>query len=56
MAGKAKLGGSIVGVIFLALGLFKFLQGEAWVVWIILGVLFGGLGAFSSKLTGSEKP
>lgn len=37
----------LIGVIFLALGVFKFLQGENWVVWIIIGVLFGGLGAVS---------
>lgn len=35
----------LIGVIFLALGVFKFLQGDNWVVWIILGILFGGLGA-----------
>ena len=38
-----KNGVRVVGVIFLALGLFKFLTGGDWVVWIILGVLFGGL-------------
>jgi hypothetical protein len=35
----------LIGVIFLALGVFKFFQGDGWVVWIILGILFGGLGA-----------
>ncbi len=39
----------LVGVIFLALGVFKLLQGENWVVWIIIGVLFGGLGAVSRR-------
>ena len=42
-------GFSLIGVIFLALGLFKLIQGDAWVVWIILGVLFGGLGAVSRR-------
>jgi hypothetical protein len=37
----------LIGVIFLALGVFKILQGDDWVVWIILGILFGGLGAVS---------
>ena len=37
----------LIGVIFLALGVFKLLEGDNWVVWIILGFLFGGLGAFS---------
>ncbi len=43
MAVTPKNGLRVVGIIFLALGLFKFLTGGAWVVWIILGVLFGGL-------------
>ena len=42
-----KKGFPLIGVIFLVLGVFKFLQGDNWVVWIIIGVLFGGLGAFS---------
>lgn len=39
----------VVGVIFLALGIFKFVQGDDWVVWIILGILLGGLGALSRR-------
>lgn len=39
----------IVGAIFLALGVFKFVEGEGWVVWIILGILFGGLGLFGRR-------
>jgi hypothetical protein len=39
----------LIGVIFLALGVFEFLQGDDWVVWIILGILFGGLGAVSRR-------
>jgi hypothetical protein len=34
-------------VILTALGLFEFLQGDAWVVWIIIGIVFGGRGAIS---------
>lgn len=44
-----KYGFPLIGVIFLALGVFKFLQGDGWVVWIIIGVLFGGLSAFSRR-------
>ncbi len=44
-----KNGFPLIGVIFLAFGAFKFLQGDDWVVWIIIGVLFGGLGAFSRR-------
>lgn len=54
MADKAKTGGSIIGVIFLALGVLKFLQGENWIVWIILGFLFGGLGFFAGKKGAGE--
>lgn len=39
----------IIGAIFLALGVFKFVEGEGWVVWIILGILFGGLGLFGRR-------
>lgn len=52
MGAKASLAGGIIGVIFLALGLFKFLQGEAWVVWIILGFLFGGFAAVGRLIGG----
>lgn len=44
-----KQGFPLLGVIFFALGIFKLLQGESWVVWIIIGILFGGLGAFSRR-------
>jgi hypothetical protein len=39
----------VIGAIFLALGVFKFVEGESWVVWIILGILFGGLGLFGRR-------
>lgn len=44
----------LIGVIFLGLGVFKFLKGDNWIVWIILGVLFGGLAVFSSKQKGPD--
>lgn len=47
MANKAQVGGGGIGIIFLALALFNFLTGDDWVVWAIIGVLFGGLSAFS---------
>lgn len=48
----SKAGFPLVGVIFLALAVFKFLQGDDWVVWSILGVLFGGLAVFRAKKSG----
>lgn len=44
-----KTGFPLIGAIFLALGVLRLLQGDSWVVWIILGVLFGGLGIFSRR-------
>ena len=42
-------GFAIIGAIYLALGILKFSQGDRWVVWIILGILFGGLGLFGRR-------
>ena len=39
----------LIGIVFLLLALFKFLQGGNWVVWLILGILFGGLRFIASK-------
>jgi hypothetical protein len=49
MTGKFKIGGGIVGLMFLAVGVIKMLKGDDWVVWFILGFLFGGFSAFSGK-------
>ncbi len=49
-----KAGFPVVGVIFLALAGYNFLRGEDWVVWLILGVLFGGLAAFRAKKRGAD--
>jgi len=39
----------LIGVIFLTLGVLKLIQGDSWVVWFILGTVFGGLGMFSRR-------
>jgi hypothetical protein len=39
----------LIGAIFLLLGLFKLFSGGDWVVWIILGVVFGGVGMFGQR-------
>lgn len=52
MANKADTGAGIVGLIFLALGVMNFLQGDSWVVWVLLGVILGGVGAGRRLLRG----
>ncbi|WP_324260273.1 hypothetical protein U4960_08760 [Altererythrobacter sp. H2] len=49
-----KKGLPVVGIIFLALAAFKFLQGDDWVVWLILGFLFGGFGVFARNKSGGN--
>jgi len=49
MSNTAKAGPPILGFIFLLLGLVKFINGESWAVWIILGFVFGGFGIFASN-------
>lgn len=56
MSGTVKTGVPILGVIFLALGLVKLAQGEPWVVWFVLGIVFGGLGIFNLKRSEGAKP
>ena len=46
-AAKASL--PIFGVIFLLLAVFKFFSSDPWVVWAILGFLFGGFGIFARR-------
>lgn len=53
MSGKVQLGGGLIGLVFLALGVWRWINGDSWVVWIILGVLFGGIGA-AKQLLGSK--
>jgi hypothetical protein len=49
---KAVAGSAILGLVFLAIGVMRFLQGEGWVVWILLGVVLGGVGAARQLLKG----
>ncbi len=39
----AKPGVSAIGIVFLVLALINFLKGDDWVVWFVLGVVFGGM-------------
>lgn len=47
MPTPVKAGVPVLGIIFLALAFFKFVNGDSWIVWAILGFLFGGFGVFS---------
>lgn len=49
---KAQAGGGIAGLIFLALAAFNFFRGENWIVWVILGALFGGFTALGRIING----
>ncbi|OYY67140.1 hypothetical protein [Sphingomonas sp. 28-62-11] len=47
MPNAAKTGVPIIGIIFLLLAVFRFINGDSWLVWAILGFLFGGFGIFN---------
>lgn len=49
MRDAIKGGVPVIGVIFLSLAVFKFAKGDPWIVWAILGFLFGGFGVFNLK-------
>jgi len=55
MPSSAKVGIPVVGVIFLLLALFKFVNGGPWLVWLILGFLFGGFGIFNLNRPGGDQ-
>ncbi|MBY0306031.1 MAG: hypothetical protein K2W86_12895 [Sphingomonas sp.] len=50
----AMAGVPVLGVIFLLLAVMKLINGEAWVVWAILGFLFGGFGVFANRSGGNK--
>ncbi|WP_285709726.1 hypothetical protein [Erythrobacter oryzae] len=54
MGNKAYTGVGIVGLIFLALGVMRFFQGDSWVVWVLLGVILGGVGTARQLLGGKN--
>lgn len=51
MAKKTDLGMSAIGLLFFALAIWEFLSGDGWIVWVLLGVLFGGVGAARQLLS-----
>ncbi len=54
MPKSAMAGVPIIGVIFLALAVMKLINGDDWVVWAILGFLFGGFGVFANRSGGDK--
>lgn len=55
MSAPVQKGVPLIGIIFLALAVFKFVNGDAWVVWAILGFLFGGFGLFNRSRAGGNQ-
>ena len=40
----------VVGLIFFAVAVINFFRGESWLVWVILGLLFGGASGIQSLM------
>lgn len=55
MSQSVQKGAPVLGVVFLVLALVRFFQGESWVVWLVLGVVFGGFGIFNLNKSGGNK-
>lgn len=49
MPNAVRNGVPIIGLIFLVLAFAKLVKGDPWVVWAILGFLFGGFSVFGRK-------
>jgi hypothetical protein len=49
MAASRTNGLRVAGGVFLAVALYNFLTGGAWVVWLILGFLSGGFSLLGGK-------
>jgi hypothetical protein len=49
MPNAVRNGIPVIGLIFLILAFYKLAVGDPWVVWAILGFLFGGFGVFGKK-------
>ncbi|MEH3039792.1 MAG: hypothetical protein PGN21_06990 [Sphingomonas paucimobilis] len=52
MPNTVRNGVPILGIIFVMLAVYKLAKGDPWVVWAILGFLFGGFGAFHQIRSG----
>lgn len=56
MPSTVRNGIPVIGIIFLMLAFYKLVKGDPWVVWAILGFLFGGFGVFRKKQSGKTNP
>ncbi len=52
MPSTVRNGLPVIGIVFLMLAAYKLAKGDPWVVWAILGFLFGGFGAFRKIRSG----
>jgi F0F1-type ATP synthase assembly protein I len=44
-----------LGAVFLGIALYRFFFSEGWIVWLILGFLFGGFDVLSRKLKSGDE-
>ncbi|WP_200909382.1 MULTISPECIES: hypothetical protein [unclassified Sphingomonas] len=49
MPNAVRNGVPIIGLIFLVLAFCNLVKGDPWIVWAILGFLFGGFSVFGRK-------
>ena len=54
MASRASLGAGALGLVLLVYGVWQWISGDSWVVWVVLGVLLGGVGAARKLLGGGN--
>ncbi|WP_260484226.1 hypothetical protein [Sphingomicrobium flavum] len=52
MASNTGKGAGGIGAIFLGVAIWKFLNGDPWIVWVLLGFLLGGFGFFFGRKDG----
>ncbi len=50
MAGEPRKIVGVVGLMFFAVAVINFVRGENWLVWVILGLLFGGASGVQSLM------
>ncbi|WP_448578570.1 hypothetical protein [Thermaurantiacus sp.] len=46
----------LLGGVFVGLAIYRFFTGDGWIVWAILGFLFGGFDLLFGRKTKGDKP